>query len=261
MTVILETLAYRAPLALQVVDAAGGADLADGLVATAWPAGDPSSARTARRSPFSSLLGFGTLPGLRRQEFTIAQGSASPTWPPPAPRSFVVTVIDSENRYLPQALLVGAPTTAPLAVTLYSAPARPRPAAWGMVYGSATISPGGGPLAWAFITVSDGTNSYQTATDTQGRFVVYLPYPEALPALAGSPPVGTGIGAVNWPLTVSVQAAPSTLSFPVTDTPDIATVRAQATAQLVVGGGTQAHLNATLPFGPPLLLRLSVVPA
>jgi hypothetical protein len=261
MTVILETVAYRAPLALRVIDAASGTDLADGLVATAWPTGDESLARTARRSLISSLLGFGTLPGLWSQEFTVAEGSASPTWPAPAPQAFVVTVVDSLNRYLPQTLLVQAPMTTPLAVTLYSAPARPRPAAWGMVYGSATVSPGGGPLAWAFITVSDGSSTYQTTTDTQGRFVVYLPYPEALPALAGNPPLGTGVGDVNWPVTLSVQSAPSTLSFPVTDIPDIASVRAQPAAQLVVGGGNQAHLDATLPFGPPLLLRLSVVPA
>ena len=272
MTVILETVAYRAPLALHVVDAASGADLADGLIATAWPEGDSSSARTARRSLVSSLLGFGTLPGLWHQEFTVADGSASPTWPAPSPESFVVTVVDTQNRYLPQAVLVQVPVTAPVEVTLYSGPARPRPAAWGMVYGSATVSPDGGPLAWAVITVSDGTTAYQTTTDTQGRFVVYLPeewrrfeecfgIPVAEQRELADGRYRTGVGNISWPVTLSVQAAPTTVSFPAADIPDIASVRAQGAAQLVVGGANQANVDATLPFGPPLFLRLSVVPA
>ncbi len=60
----LETIAYRAPLSLQFADSVGGATVADGLVVTAWPAGDPGGARLAVQSPISTIMGFGLLPGL-----------------------------------------------------------------------------------------------------------------------------------------------------------------------------------------------------
>ena len=42
------------PLALHDIDAISGADVGDGLVAIAWPHGDPTSARIAVRSPLST---------------------------------------------------------------------------------------------------------------------------------------------------------------------------------------------------------------
>ena len=263
MTVVLETLGYRAPLALHCVDAASGADVGDGLVATAWPQGDPASARTARRSLVSTLLGFGLLPGLRAQELARAAGAAAPGWPAAAPRPFVVTVSDTLRRYLPEAMTVDAPVDTPVEVTLYSAPARPRPPGWATVYGEVHAGPG--PAGWALVSVSDGTASYQAVSDQAGRFLVYLPYPEALPSLAGSPPAGGGIGLVSWPVTVTVNYQPGTLAWPASPAPggppDIASVRAQHPAQVMVAGSPQPGCNGTLALGTPLLLVLEVVPA
>lgn len=265
MTAVLETTGYRAPLALHCTDSATGADVADGLVAIAWPQGDPASARTARRSPVSALLGFGTLPGLHSQEFAIAQAGAALSWPAPGPRPFVVTVTDTLGRYLPEVLAIGAPQTAPVQVTLYSAPARPRPPGWATAYGEIQAAPAAGPAAWALVQVTSAATTYQTLSDVLGRFLLYLPYPEALPALAGSPPVGGGIGDVSWPLTVTVRCQPAALRWPASPAPagppDISSVRAQGQAQISTGGGTQPSAAATLSFGTPLLLRLNVVPA
>jgi hypothetical protein len=263
VTVTLETLGYRAPLALHCVDAASGADVGDGLVATAWPQGDPAAVRTARRSLVSALLGFGMLPGLRAQELARAAGAAPPGWPAAAPRPFVVTVSDTLGRYLPEAMTVNAPVTAPVEVTLYSAPARPRPPGWATVYGEVHAGPDA--AAWALVTVSDGTASHQAVSDQAGRFLVYLPYPEALPALAGSPPAGGGIGLVSWPVTITVNYQPGTLTWPASPAPggppDITSVRAQHPAHVVVAGSPQPGYDGTLTFGTSLLLLLDVVPA
>ena len=265
MTVMLETLGYRAPLVLHCVDSATGADVGDGLVAAAWPQGDPTAARTAKRSLVSALLGFGMLPGLRTQELALAPGATLPGWPAAAPQPFVVTVADPLGRYLPEAMRATAPVAAPLEVTLYSAPARPRPPGWATVYGEVHSSPGARAAAWALVTVSDGTTSHQSVSDEAGRFLVYLPYPEALPALAGSPPAGGGIGLVSWPITITVNYQSAVLTWPANPAPagppDIASIRAQNQAQIVTGGGPQPSHQDTLAFGTPLLLLLNVMPA
>jgi len=264
VTLTLETAGYRAPLALRPVDSATGADVGDGLVALAWPEGDPAAARAARRSRMSALLGFGTLPGLYSQEVATAAGGAVLDWPALDPRPFIVTVTDTFDRYLPEVLAVKAPRTAPLDVTLYSAPTRPRPPGWATVYGEVQVSTGGAPAAWALVELTGAGTAYQTVSDERGRFLCYLPYPEALPVLAGSPPVGGGIGDVSWALAVTVNFEPASLAWPVvpgTGPPDIASIRAQSQAQISEGGNPQASIVATLSFGTPLLLRLGVVPA
>jgi hypothetical protein len=265
MTAILETAGYRAPLAVRAVDAATGADVADGLVAMAWPDGDPAAARRAVRSPVSALLGFGMLPGLRAQELARAAGAGPPAWPAPDPQPFVVTVTDTLGRYLPQALTAQAPRTAPLGVTLYSAPARPCPPGWATVYGEVRVSPGLAPAGWALIEAGSGSTVYQTVSDQAGRFRLYLPYPEALPALAGSPPAGRGISDVSWALAVTVYCEPAALTWPArpgpAGPPDISSIGAQQQAEIATAGGPQPSLDATLSFGPPLPLFLEVVPA
>jgi hypothetical protein len=267
MTVILETISYRAPLALRAIDSISGADLGDGLVAIAWPQGDPASARTAVRSPVSTLLGFGTLPGLHSQELALLATGAVPSGPVLGLLPFVVTVTDTLGRFLPEAMVIKVPVAAPVGATLYSAPARPRPPGWATVHGEVHVAQDGTPAAWALVEITDGTAAYryQTVSDQAGRFLFYLPYPEALPALAGSPPVGGGIGQITWTLTVRVKYEPAKLSWPAspapTGPPDISTIHAQKKADIATSGGAQPSYDGTLSFGTPLLLLLDVVPA
>jgi hypothetical protein len=270
MTVILETTGYRAPLALHGIDSISGADVGDGLAAIAWPQGDPASIRTAAHSPVSALLGFGKLPGLHSQELVLAQGSATLSWPaasPPAasPLPFVVTVTDMLGRFLPEAMVVDAPQTAPVDVTLYSSPARPQPPGWAMVYGEVHVDPDATPAAWALIEITDGSAAYQTISDQAGRFLFYLPYPEALPPLAGSPPASGGIGQLTWPITATVSYEPAALTWPANPAPagppDVFSIRAQNQAEIATAAGTQPSYDGTLSFGTPLLLLLDVVPA
>jgi hypothetical protein len=215
----------------------------------------------------STLLGFGTLPGLHSQELGLLAANAVPSGPVPGLLPFVVTVTDALGRFLPEAMVVKVPVTAPVDVTLYSAPARPRPPGWATVYGEVHVDLDGTPAAWALLEITDGTAEYdyETVSDEAGRFLFYLPYPEALPPLATSPPVGAGIGQVTWTLTVTVKYEPAKLRWPASPAPagppDILTVRAQGRADIATSSGIQPSYDGTLSFGTPLLLLLDVVPA
>lgn len=261
----LETIGYRAPLALRCVDTATGAEVAAGLQATAWRPGDSSDVRTAVASAVSALLGFGTLPGLRSLEYSAAAGDGPVTFPAGTPVTFIVAVADTGGAYLPQVFEVTVPQTVPVTVPLYSAPARSCPAGCATVYGQAHTS-SGAPAAWALVDVRQGAGAVATAVcDQRGCFVLYLPYPEALPALSGHPPHGTGIANVTWQLTVSVRCSPESLAWPANPAPagppDRNTIEAQTAAQVVQGGSQHASITATLTYGIPLLLRLEVVPS
>jgi hypothetical protein len=264
-TAALETTGYRAPLALQCVDAATGEAVADGLQATTWRPGDATTVRTARRSVVSATLSFATLPGQRAQQLAKIVGDGPVTYPAAAPTPFLVRVVDTQRRYLPQVFQVSVPQAAPFAVPLYAAATRPRPAGWGAVQGEVHRSSDGSPLGWALVDLALSGVQRTALCDELGRFLLYLPYPESLPALSGNPPLGNGIADVTWPSTVAVRSEPEALTWlaaPAPAGPPVqASIEAQAAASLVDGGGQHPSLAATLTFGVPLLLRLSAVPS
>jgi hypothetical protein len=263
----LETSVYRAPLGLQFIDSVTGGPVADGLVVTAWPAGVPWAARMATQSPVSAIMGFGQLPGLASYENALTDDPETFTWSAPsAGQPFEVRVADPLGRYLPELLALTVPQPALVTPSLYSAPARPVPPGFATVRGevwSATSPPQ--PAAWAVVQIAADANSYLTVADQAGRYVIYLPYPEALPPLTGSPG-GVPLGQMTWPITVSVLYQPSAQTWLADaapgDPPELTSLlQGQGTAGIVVGGGTQYELTATLTFGTPVLLMLQVISA
>ena len=76
---------------------------------------------------------------------------------------------------------------------------------------------------------------------------------------------------MTWPLTIAVACEPSTLTAapgtdwdPIrggTDPPELGSILGQAAAQQEVGGGPAATSTATLAFGTPTVLTLSVAPS
>lgn len=262
----LETLEYRAPLGLQFIDSVGGASVGDGLVVTAWPAGDPDGARTASQSPVSTILGFGRLPGLAAYEEALTDDPATFGWSSPgAGQPFEVRMIDPTGRYLPELIAVTVPRSTLATPPLYSAVSRPVPSGFASVYGEVWSATTSTPAPWAVVQLVAGGITYTTLADQLGRYVVYLPYPEALPPLTGSPPSGEPLDQLTWPLTVWVRYQPSAQQVLAdalaTDPPELASLLSQASATVASGGGTQPNLAATLAFGTPLLVMLEVVPA
>ena len=107
--------------------------------------------------------------------------------------------------------------------------------------------------------------TYLTLADQLGRYVVYLPYPEALPPLGASPPGGGPPGQPTWPLTVSVRYQPTgqnrLADAAAADPPELGSLLGQAAAAISAGGVQQPSLAATLTLGTRLLLMLQVVPS
>jgi hypothetical protein len=261
----LETTVYRAALGLQFIDSVGGASVADGLVVTAWPADDPGAARVAAQSPVSTIMGFGRLPGLASYQEAVTGNPGTFTWPAPgAGRSFEVRVADPFGRYLPELLAVTVPSSALVTPFLFSAPARPVPSGFAAVSGEVSTATAE-PAAWAVVQIAAGAGTYMTLADQLGRYVVYFPYPEALPPLGGSPPGGGGPGQLTWPLVVSVRYQPSAQNqladAAAGDPPELTSLLGQVPAAISTAGGQQPNLAATLTFGTQLLLMLQVVPA
>jgi hypothetical protein len=266
-----ERTGYRAPLALRCSDPVGEVAAGGGLSAVAWRESDPAVTYRAVPSPVSSLLGFGSLPGQRAYQRTRSTDGRPLSWPAPAgSEPFVVRVTDRYRRYLPTTLLAGVPVSAPVDVPLYSAPGRPAPSGWATVRGELHSAADRSALAWGVVEVSTDAVRYITVSDDSGRFLLHLPYPEALPALAGSPsaasgPAASGLGAVTWPLTIGVRCEPGALRRPAApaapEPPYLDSILAQAPAGIDPGGGPQPTVTATLAFGAALVLPITVVPA
>jgi hypothetical protein len=259
----LETTVYRAPLGLQFTDAADGTPVADGLVVTAWPAGDPVAARTASQSPISTILGFGRLPGFASYEEVVTADPETLASPAAAGQAFEVRVSDPLGRYLPELIAVTAPSSNLITPDLYSAPTRPVPSGFAAVTGEVSAATSV-PAAWAVVQVAADGATCTTLADQLGRFAAYFPYPEALPPLGVSLPGGAP-GQLTWPLAVSVRYQPSAqdnlADAAPGDPPELTSLLAQAPAAISAVGGQQLSLTVTLTFGIPLLVMLEVVPA
>ena len=264
----LERVGYRAPLALRCVDGVSGVEVNDALLATAWRRADPATTRTASRSPLSGLLGFGSLPGLWAAERTRSGPGQPLTRPAPTTTPFCARIVDTARRYLATVVAVDVPVSGPLVVPLSSAPGRPMPSGWAAVRGEvhrAAASGSNGPLPWSVVRVDTGAAQYSTVADSMGRFLLYLPYPEALPPLTGSIPHGGGIGTVSWPLAISVRCQPGALQQAPgagpQDPPELGSIDTQAVAQIDDGSGPRPSVDQTLVFGTLLMVRLDVIPA
>lgn len=260
----LERTGYRAALSLSCSDAVRGDLVADGLVATAWRLGEDVRL-TASRSRVSGLLGYGLLPGLGDYQRAHAAGGAELIWPAdPAPQPWLVSVVDTQRRYLPMLLEVDVPVTAPVGVPLHSAVTRSPRSGWAVVRGEVHERGTGAGLPWPVVTVTAAPQAYEVIGDELGRFLLIAPYPEALPPLSGSPPAGPGLGAMTWSLTLAVRSEPANLDRPSpggTDPPELGSILGQADAQIDVAGVLQPSSTATLAFGSPTVLTLSVQPA
>jgi len=248
---LLEATTYRAPLGLRLTDPVGGADVADGLAAGAWPAGAPANITMGRRSPVSALIGFGDLPGLRGFE-------EAPSSLPPGPgRPFLVRIVDTQGRFLPELVAITLPQGL-VVLSLFSAPARPAPAGWATARGEVWSKATGQPAGWAVVEVRHGAVVYRALADQLGRFVCHFPYPEALPPLAGSFPGGGPIDKLTWPVTVTLRYQPAHQLRPVDagpgDPPELNSLLGQAPASILENAATQAHIGRILKYGQPLFV-------
>ena len=173
-------------------------------------------------------------------------------------------VNDSGRRYLPELVAIEVPQPGLVALPLFSAPNRPQPSGFATLRGEVWSTATALPAAWALVNVVAGPAIYTTMADRLGRYVVYFPYPDALPPLSGSPPSGAPLDQLNWSLSISVSYQPSAqkalADAAPTDPPELYSLLGQSAAAISTLG-RHPNLAATLIFGIPMLLMLEVVPA
>lgn len=250
---LLERVSFRAALAIECHDGVSGRPVSVGLSAQVWLREDPARRFTARRSPTSGVLGVAVLPGLALTR--VGEPGVDMVWTPDTPVGVCALVSDTQGRYLPVSIAVDAPVKAE--VTLSSQPACLAPSGCATVRGQVRDT-NGSPLPWSMVDVDGRT----TVADGRGVFVLYPPWPDALPPLGGP---AAGLSDLTWDVEVRVRSEPSALrtlaGLGPADPPELASIEGQAAAALRDGGADHALLTETLHFGQPLDLTLTAVPS
>jgi len=270
---VLERISTYTPLGLRFWDQAFDRPVQDSMVATARPWGRPTARPVRAVATFSGALAFHGLPGMRE----IEHGGPDTMLPSPPTRRYLVEVADLKRRYAPAAFPVDLPlpyagpylgsvlpSPPPPGFLLLSGPDREAAPGLAAVKGTLAHVATGAPAAWALVTVTDPDGGvWHGISGPDGRFTVVLPWPALEEVLPGSPPTGaaSALAQRSWPVSVSVQAAPSGLE-PITASglPDYAEVLSQPEAPIwpeppPSPPDAMPVLSAALIFGAPLILR------
>ena len=104
------------------------------------------------------------------------------SWPAEPPTLVSALVIDTRARYLPTSIAVHVPAPEPFLVELFLQPARPGASSCATVRGEVREDGSGEALGWAYVTVVSGPDTYHAVADQRGRFILQLPWPDALAA-------------------------------------------------------------------------------
>jgi hypothetical protein len=280
---VLDRFSRIAPLGLRLRDVATGRILNDDLVVTAGATGESPTGliRNSRGVWIASRL-----PALRDADLDPDAGSV-PT------RRYALAFDDPRGDFLPLRLEVTLPhrglftwdgwsglPSAPLAplrdtpggnpcpgsLPLFSSPARAAPAGHAVIRGQLQRADTGGSAAWTLVAVAQGGQVRGLGlSDAEGRFAVFLPWPEwpraNLPALSppGSPPAAS-LAEPSWTVTVTAY---SSLLSPLR-VPSLPDALGQLASPHELFASTQSPSEPLAPqqlrFGRPLILRTDRIP-
>jgi hypothetical protein len=233
----------------------------------------------------SGTYAFQGLPCLHDIEYPPAgvQAPASPQ----NTFTFVITVSDSLQRFLPTLFSVDLPlsypglflsnhTGSPSAAArayLFTSPTRIAATGMSVIRVSLWDHDQNQAAAFAAIQVSIGGQEWIGIADDQGRAQVQFPSPLLQSLSLGSPP-GSGQGpttSVSWPIEVSVRYEPAQLRFslqgvpdvtwPWNRTPSIKSILHEQQPALIwqqEAGPPVTEWTGTLNYGSPLILRTTL---
>jgi len=197
---VLERLTRVAPFGVQFRDPLSASFVREGLEVALYPVGQPWRRAFARPNP-GAVYVLHEGPGLGRA--TRGTGDDAYWLAPPESREYRCEVTDLQARFQPVSFRVRlplrglfAPDCAPLSpppegqgVGLFSAPARPLPAALAVVRAELVDAITGAPAAWALVAAHyRGSELGRGVADRNGRLVLAFPYPEPERRLRPSPP-------------------------------------------------------------------------
>ena len=280
----LEQVFVFTVLGIQFWDPALDRPVTDGLTVTAQLQGADYPVVTAFRTA-SGAYAFQGLPCLHDVEYPSGgvQAAASPQ----KTFTFVITVSDSLERFLPTLFAVDLPLSYP-GLFLSNDAGSPAGAARAYLFTAPTRTalPGSCVVrvnlwdhdqdqaaAFAALQVSIGGQQWTGIADDQGRAQVQFPSPLLQSLSLGSPP-GSGQGptsSVNWPVQVSVLYEPAQQRFllrgvpdvvwPWNSTPSLKSILDRQQPALVwqqESGPPTPEWAGTLSDGTPLILRTTL---
>lgn len=272
---VLEHLTRVTPLGLRLWDQVSMGIVSEGLVVTAYPITNPLR-RTRAIVNRSGVFAFQDLPGLRAVEYGKGDSDFWANLPPLS--SFVVEVVDEQERFQPFQFTVGLPVKGLLTwasdsaespprvlpyLSLYSTPTRSVPAGMAVLRADLRDWVAGKPAAWAVLEARlDGQPPVKGIAGKDGRIALVFPYPEPVSGPLGSPPESPPSGerkpllAQKWAVTLQAWYSASA-SIP--DRPDLSTVFTQQPATLLATESPATVLtSATLEFGKDLIVKTGV---
>lgn len=257
---VLEHIVRRAPLAMRFRDVVTDKPITDGLEVRAYAMSHLQEGYLAQRSPVTGIYGYRTLPGLsayvdgskEANQFCVA---VSPD------ANFIVSIEDTQRRFLPQLMSLCLPKETLLNVPIFSSPTRNLAGAYAEIRGYAVYEKAPATLIaanWAIIEVTLEGATYITITAPNGEFVCYVPYPPIKSATGSN---NKPLSELSWSVSIRAQFEPDTLDpvFPNGSLvlPDISAITNQGNAKLFEHTNQTAKnkLNRDLIYGAPLVVR------
>ncbi len=268
-------------LGIQFWDQISDQPITDGLTVTAQLQGADYPQVSAFRTA-SGAYAFQGLPCLHDIEYPLngAQAPASPQ----STFTFVITALDSLQRFLPTLFAVDLPLSYPglflsnhvgspaggARAYLFTAPTRLAAPGTSVIRVSLWDHDRNQAAAFAATQVSLGGQEWTGIADDQGRVQVQFPSPPLQSLSLGSPPgIGQGpTSSVSWPIQVRVLYEPSQLRYllqgvpdavwPWNSTPSLKSILDEQQPALVwqeEAGPPLPEWTGTLSYGTPLTLR------
>lgn len=230
----LEKPSVFTTLGIQFWDFALDRPVDSDLQVAAWIADSYYPSTPAFRTGSGNYAFLG-LPGLHDVEYPIA-GRPAPS--PPRIFSFVITVEDRLNRFLPALFgvdlplpyrglflsnVTGSPADVEGRAYLFSAPTRVIPVGMSAVRVTLWDKDADEPAAFAALRLTINGLVWTGIADQQGRALIAFPSPLVQRLSLGSPP-GSGQGSpagMTWPVSVQVLYQAAHLRFLLQNTPDV----------------------------------------
>jgi hypothetical protein len=269
-------------LGIQFWDQTLDQPITDGLTVTAQLRGTDYPLVTAFRTA-SGAYAFQGLPCLHDVEYP--GGATQVSTSPQKTFSFVITVSDSLERFLPTLFALDLPldysglflsneiSSSPgvgARAYLFSAPTRAAAVGISVIRVDLWDHDRNQPAAYAALQVSIGGQQWTGIADDQGRSQVQFPSPLLQSLSLGSPP-GSGQGptsSVSWPIQISVLYEPAQLRYLLQGVPDVVWPWNSTPSLKSILDGQQPALvwqqevgppvpqwSGTLSYGTPLILR------
>lgn len=270
---VLERPARVTPFGARFWDAATRRFVGEGLRIRAFPRGATQARPTMGFANPSGVYLLAGLPGLRALEHGAGDdaywaAAGQPAVPPRPP--FRVEMDDPEGRFLPYGFSADLPRRGlfgPVAgvnsMPLFSAPARPVPAALAVVRAQLRIAGTRRPAAWALLRIEcEGERLCTGVADREGRVAMMFAYPEPLPKHVAPPPppppppAPPAVPQKAWTIALEARYAPRAPDEPVAEIEDLERILAQPAQALLGSVAPDVELPAqTLKLGSELVVH------